>query len=55
MLSLGVVLFGAAAVLAAAAALVRDYGRHHPRPGPAEDAATEIPAPDLELEGTTKP
>ena len=47
-LSLGIVLFGAAAVLGAAGALVRYYGLRHRMVRAVEDAAVEIPAPDLE-------
>jgi hypothetical protein len=41
-------LFGAAAVLGAAGALVRYYGLRHRTVRAAEDAPVEIPAPDLE-------
>ena len=47
-LSLGVVLFGVAAVLGAAGALVRYYDLRRGTGRATEDAAVEIPAPDLE-------
>ena len=46
--SLGVLLLGVAAVLAAAGALVRYYVRIGAARFPAGDAAVEIPAPELE-------
>jgi hypothetical protein len=48
-LSLGIVLFGVAAVAAASGALVRYYGRERSlrTPRVAADAAVEIPAPEL--------
>jgi hypothetical protein len=49
-LSVGIVIFGFAAVLAAAGALVRYYGRMGARVRPFADAGVEIPAPDLEIE-----
>jgi hypothetical protein len=49
-LSLSVVLFGVVAVVAAAAALVRDHERRRVRERASDDAATEIVAPELEIE-----
>jgi hypothetical protein len=46
--SLGVLLLGMVAVLAAAGALVRYYARTGAARSPAGDAAVEIPAPELE-------
>jgi hypothetical protein len=49
-LSVGIVIFGFAAVLAAAGALARYYGRTGARSPYAAEAGAEIPAPDLEIE-----
>jgi hypothetical protein len=51
-LSVGIAIFGFAAVLAAAGALVRYYVRMARAHAPA-DAGVEIPAPDLEIEPST--
>jgi hypothetical protein len=44
----GILLLGAAAVLAAAGALIRFYARAHAKALPSQDAEVEIVAPDLE-------